>query len=224
MIKFNLFTPSIFLLFLNANSVHSQTWPPGIDSLYIVPDEPSETDEIQLVIHATLHATPCHLVEDSVEIVVNENQIQIVTAYWTGWGAAGCYSIDTISLGQLAAGHYDLTAYFDHEIFTDEDSLSFFVGAPTNTAVNHESNLQLNIFPNPLKSTTLNVNYTLDAFSEIHMEIHDLTGKILIQKNSGPQQTGEHNVEMDLKNLPKGLYFLRLDTGESVHLEKLIVQ
>lgn len=211
---------TIFSLSLTSYNVAAQY--PGIQSLYIVPDQPTINDEVKVVIETLHNMTPCYL--DTAHVNFVENEIHIETDYFTGWGASFCSTTDTVSLGVLNEGHYDLWAYFDHNNFQDSDTLSFFIGTPTNTAVNHKSDLHLNLYPNPLKSGILNVNYTLESFSEVSLEIHDLTGKRVAQKIPGDQQPGEHNVEMDLKDLPKGLYFLRFHTGESMHLEKLIVQ
>lgn len=218
--NFNLILANIFLVFLFANNVHAQTWPPGIDSLYIVPDEPTEADEILLVIHASLAQVPCELIHDSVEIEFNENQIQIETAYWTGWGAAGCYSIDTISLGQLSAGYYDLTAYFDHEIFTDEDSLSFFVGTPTNISVNQKSDLHLNLYPNPNNGNQLVLDFLTDNItSSAQMSIYDNTGRLILA-NDLPNQT-RHVIS--LPSLSQGMYYFKINHEDHTLNKKFVV-
>lgn len=216
---FKIIITMAFLSFTGYN-VTAQT--PGIDSLYIVPGQPTINDEIQLVIMALHNMTQCYL--DTAYVGVVQNEIHIETDYFTGWGGSFCLTKDTVSLGMLSEGHYELWAYFDHNNFQDLDSLSFFVGTPTNIAANKQPEIKLNLFPNPLASGTLNITYTLESFSEVSLEIRDITGKQVAQKFPGIQPPAEHKVEMNLKDLSKGVYFLRLRTGESLHLEKLVIQ
>lgn len=217
---FNKFVAGIFLVFLMTDYVYAQNWPPGIDSLYIVPDEPIEADEILLVIHATIHHSPCHLIHDSVEVEILENMISIETNYFSGMLTAGCLSIDTISLGQLSVGHYDLTAFFDHEVFTDEDSLSFFVGTPSNIAANQPSAMKLNLFPNPNNGEELVLEYHSDTMvTNAQMSIYDNTGRIILES----KLTEQNRHVISLPSLSQGLYYIKINHEDQVLSKKFIV-
>jgi hypothetical protein len=74
------------------------------------------------------------------------------------------------------------------------------------------------VFPNPISSDKLFINYENEKFKNIYISIIDLNGKIFFQKEF------EHIfTEVDLPDLTKGIYFLQIfnETG-LLQVEKLI--
>lgn len=213
----------IVFLIVISYSIQAQPYL-GIIEMYIIPAQPTETDEIGVVIHSLLNYSPCELDEESVYIEQSGNNFVIQTAYFMGQFAAGCLSVDTIPLGLLSAGHYDITVHFNHEILNDSDSLSFFVGTPTNIHSNQQSEMKLNLFPNPLASGRLNVSYTLESISEVNLEIRDLNGKLMVQESQGYQPPGDYTIEMDIAGVLKGVYLFKLTNETEVLSRRIVVQ
>jgi hypothetical protein len=81
---------------------------------------------------------------------------------------------------------------------------------------------EISIFPNPTNGM-LNVTMNNSSFSEIKISVVDIQGKevfSLYDKNV----SANYNKQINLENLAKGLYYIKLSTGTDVKVEKLIIQ
>lgn len=212
----------ILISILIACSAQAQSY--GITDMYIIPTQPTEADEVSLVIHAYLPHSPCNLIDQTLTIEIIDNEIMVEAEYYSGFLTATCTTVDTVLIGQLSAGYYDLTFLFESEFSSDADSLSFVVETPTSIRSNQQSEMELNVFPNPLASGNLNVSYTLETISEVNLEVYDLSGKLVVQKNEGYQSPGGYTIEMDLKDLPKGVYLFKMTTEKEVLSRRVVVQ
>jgi hypothetical protein len=65
------------------------------------------------------------------------------------------------------------------------------------------------VFPNPT-STDLNVSYNLPKEDEITIALFDMQGKLMLQKGSGKQVSGEHQETLDLTSIDQGKYVCRI--------------
>lgn len=77
------------------------------------------------------------------------------------------------------------------------------------------------LFPNP-NNGRFAVTVSLVNASSIDVSVLDLTGRVLYQYNSA--QTGvefAHNIELD--NIPAGVYFVRIATENGTHTEKMVI-
>lgn len=79
------------------------------------------------------------------------------------------------------------------------------------TGVEEESSNNLSIYPNPLSGNILNVNTDIKAIS-----ISNTTGQVVYQKDN--VSAGQ----LDLGNLAKGVYIIRIDMGNDVNSIKMI--
>ncbi len=78
------------------------------------------------------------------------------------------------------------------------------------------------LFPNPV-SNVLNVQLDLvDPANQLMLEITDLTGKLLLQKDYG--QIQNETVTIDVKQFPVGTYFLTVRTNEGSKTERFVIQ
>ena len=81
------------------------------------------------------------------------------------------------------------------------------------------------VYPNPVHDyASLTMN--LEVQSTINVGLYDLTGKkVLNVVNQQLYQEGTHNLNMDVKNLHSGIYFLQITAnGTGLETRKLIVQ
>ncbi len=77
-------------------------------------------------------------------------------------------------------------------------------------------------FPNPFNSTT-KIKYTLQKTEKVKIEIFNLLGqkiKVLLDKK---MPSGIHEVEFDAKNLPSGIYFYRINSGNYKDEKKMLL-
>ncbi len=81
------------------------------------------------------------------------------------------------------------------------------------------------VYPNPFTGKTT-INYTLSNGSNgdiVRMVIYDITGKEITTLVNAEQYAGSHSVNFDAEGIAGGIYFYRLQTGNTVSNGKLIV-
>jgi len=78
-----------------------------------------------------------------------------------------------------------------------------------------------NIFPNPT-SGTFSLNYTSDLAGFMNLEIYGLDGRRMYSKEI-QVQAGENNININDFN-GAGTYFVKLDNGDKVFAQKLIIK
>ncbi|MBR9920317.1 MAG: T9SS type A sorting domain-containing protein [Bacteroidetes bacterium] len=80
---------------------------------------------------------------------------------------------------------------------------------------------ELYLFPNPV-SLELNVQFELLAKAEIQLVITDVNGRIL-QLNKMQLDQGKQETQLDVSQLPEGLYLLHLQSKEQQSTSKFII-
>ncbi|MCK5339224.1 MAG: T9SS type A sorting domain-containing protein, partial [Bacteroidales bacterium] len=80
----------------------------------------------------------------------------------------------------------------------------------------------LSIFPNPCSGAT-HLRYSILDTRYSIFELYSISGVLLKTLNTGVQQSGEHELEFDVSDLPGGLYFIRMQSGDSYAISKLVV-
>ena len=102
---------------------------------------------------------------------------------------------------------------------TNFNTGSIGVGIPTITATNEV----FTIYPNPLsREGQLNIVLNFDKAATGQIEIYSLTGALL---NRIPVQisTGINNLALDMSDLNKGVYLVRLNTGEERITRRFVI-
>lgn len=89
--------------------------------------------------------------------------------------------------------------------------------------LNLPNDLGLNVFPNPMNDAAI-VAFDLPEASKVSIYIMDIQGKP-IQKllNHTYQEKGKHQLEWNRNNIPKGMYFIRLQTESETRTTKVFV-
>jgi hypothetical protein len=82
-------------------------------------------------------------------------------------------------------------------------------------------NESLNIYPNPFFSSA-KLEYSLTQNSEVTIEIYGMNGKIISTLLKTTQPAGKHTVEFDGSELPTGVFYCMLKTGNQVRTKKII--
>ena len=78
------------------------------------------------------------------------------------------------------------------------------------------------VYPNPLNNL-LNVSYTLPISGKVLLEIYDYTGKLLIRKDMGSLNKGNHIDQLNTTKLSSGIYVLTIK-GEQSSISKKIIK
>lgn len=78
------------------------------------------------------------------------------------------------------------------------------------------------VIPNPVTSEgALTLNFTSNKSIEVTAKVFDITGRIVLQKVY-EAINGENNLELDVKTLYKGAYFITLDDGSTASTQKFV--
>ncbi|MDK9701234.1 MAG: T9SS type A sorting domain-containing protein, partial [bacterium] len=80
----------------------------------------------------------------------------------------------------------------------------------------------LEAYPNPFNSSTT-ISYSLPKSGTVELKLYDLTGREVATLVNQKQQTGSYRVTFDGKNLSSGTYFVRMQAGEFVKTQKMVL-
>jgi hypothetical protein len=83
------------------------------------------------------------------------------------------------------------------------------------------SNDKLSIFPNPFL-TSARLEYSLSQNSDVTIEIHDMSGKIISTLLKTKQPAGKYIIDFDGSEFPTGVFYCKLKTGNHVITKKII--
>jgi hypothetical protein len=93
--------------------------------------------------------------------------------------------------------------------FTDFDGLH-----PKSTA-------QIATYPNPF-TNSVTISYTNDKAGPVLLQIFDSFGRLIAEPVNAVQLQGEQKIEWNAGNLPAGIYYCRLQSGEHIISNKII--
>jgi hypothetical protein len=100
--------------------------------------------------------------------------------------------------------------------------------------------LELNVYPNPTQEIS-NIKYQVPVGSwqsrqggisatlrlaigkKVELSIYDIHGRKIRTLVNEKQTAGEYSIQLDASDLPAGIYLIRLQAGEEVFTEKLVV-
>jgi hypothetical protein len=80
----------------------------------------------------------------------------------------------------------------------------------------------VSVYPNPSQDYA-NVVFNADAISLYNVKLIDITGKI-VQEKSLESAIGENKIQFDLTQIPSGVYFAWVITGDQKEVVKVIVE
>ncbi|MDP1725811.1 MAG: T9SS type A sorting domain-containing protein [Bacteroidota bacterium] len=93
---------------------------------------------------------------------------------------------------------------------------------PSGTTESHNSFNQLIIYPNPA-SERFSISFELKNSNSVSIELIDLTGKIILNRNAQNFSAGENTTDIEINDIPQGIYFVRISTAESMVSSRLVV-
>lgn len=78
------------------------------------------------------------------------------------------------------------------------------------------------VFPNPFNPNTT-LHYQLPQVADVEIKIFDLRARQIGHWQFRSQPPGRHQLDIDLKNEPSGIYFLRFQAGAQVTSQRLVL-
>jgi hypothetical protein len=137
------------------------------------------------------------------------------------------FSVTNCPNGGLPIGSTENSEY----LFLDTTSNEAFTGSEEllvlNTkdienplAMEHSlSSRTINSYPNPFNPTTT-LRYELTEYSEVHLVVFDMLGRLVNELVSSNQYEGLHSISWEPTNVSSGTYFARLTTQGSISKQK----
>ena len=138
----------MFCVFIQNNHVNAQI--PAIDSLEIIPVNPTSNDVVKIISHSIFPSGGCPLTNSNISI--NDSTIIINVAHTLGLMAVICYSTDTLSIGRLNAKTYNLIynlALTTPPLTFDIDTLQFTIQQSPGLQFSDKLSEKIEIYPNP---------------------------------------------------------------------------
>lgn len=175
---------------------------PAIDSLRIIPQDPSINDSVKVICYATFPSGPCNLMYHNINI--QSHGIGLLLQYDVGAATYICSSIDTLTLGELNSGNYELIAALNIiplSSISDYDTVYFSV-KDASSLITYNTDTKIELFPNPA-TDMLSLNALL---KNGEVQIINSQGKIVTNKNT----LNGFTHRFDIANLKAGLYLLRI--------------
>ncbi|GLR17438.1 zinc-dependent metalloprotease [Portibacter lacus] len=80
---------------------------------------------------------------------------------------------------------------------------------------------EINVFPNPLASDQLNINYSLTNAEDISVVIRNIEGRMIYQTQK-TSEIGKNQMSMDLSHVDAGIYIVQIVSGKETYTQKLI--
>ncbi|MFZ5433123.1 MAG: T9SS type A sorting domain-containing protein [Calditrichota bacterium] len=80
----------------------------------------------------------------------------------------------------------------------------------------------LSAYPNPFNPSTT-ISFSLPKSAITRLKVYDLMGREVVVLTDGMLEAGEHRIAFDGSNSPSGLYFARLQSGDFITTQKLLL-
>jgi hypothetical protein len=92
---------------------------------------------------------------------------------------------------------------------------------PIGIIANEISPLNAKIFPNPTGDHAM-LEYTLTENSPVSVAIMDPSGRVVLEYQNGNQQQGRHQVALNFTDIPAGMYFYSIRSGNDFSTGKVV--
>jgi hypothetical protein len=211
----SLFYRYTFLLLFSCISSGIFAQLPNIQSLLIIPANPTSHDTVKVVAQTVFPSGGCELTWSTFSIL--NGIVDVYAQHTLGMMTYICSSTDTLSLGTLESGTYKLRYHLTCMPYppnSDLDSVYFSVQAYTGMDTKNPL-LPFTIYPNPAHNI-VNIQWT-DNSDNTEIIVTDMQGREQLKLMSSVGQT-----EIDMSHLAKGVYLIRLSSEAGSGFQKLM--
>ncbi|HPE56743.1 MAG TPA: DUF1566 domain-containing protein [Bacteroidales bacterium] len=115
----------------------------------------------------------------------------------------------------------DVVRIFNFVRLVRDDSTSLGVGSVMES---DRSGFSLNsVFPNPANEQ-ITLNFTTNSSLSLDFELFDMCGNSILSLSNKAFQKGESSISINVDQIPAGIYFLQLDSGQTLATKKIIIR
>lgn len=137
------------------------------------------------------------------------------------WGMVEVNNLVPVYFTSEFRVRFEFISQNGNNVFLDNINLTDAFSVSVNNIEAIQKSIQ--IFPNPANNI---VNVEIEMPSELsnfEINLHDVSGRLIRNVYLGRASTGKRTIEMDVNNLPNGLYFLHFNTREGRFAKKFVV-
>lgn len=126
----------------------------------------------------------------------------------------------------VISGNQTCTSTYCDSVTVTQKMLSAFTFAVLNQATatdpSVEAGLSMEMWPNPA-SDQVSIRLELQNNTPMTAQIVDLQGRVVMETSEKRLAPGQHTIELNVNNLPTGMYLARVRLGEENIVRKLII-
>lgn len=82
--------------------------------------------------------------------------------------------------------------------------------------------LVVSIHPNPFNPTT-QIDFKLPDAADVSLIIYDILGREIVRLANGWHEAGDYSTSWDASNFPTGVYFLKIEAGSSILIQRMVL-
>ncbi len=113
--------------------------------------------------------------------------------------------------------------YLDSTPSETSNEVTMSVQRPLGVGEELLSALDMNVFPNPA-TEYVNMSYNLDRTAEVAIEVYTMDGVKVATLANGTQSAGTYNLDANVAEMNKGIYFIQVKIDEHAAVRKLVVE
>ena len=166
----------------------------------------------------------CQVTEDDVQVNVS-NEEHLLSIYNRGELIQEVVATASYSFTDLPVGTYTIVAQRDScsEFCIINIDKAFEFSAPAISEISEsQDDMQTKIHPNPFHQK-INLNLSLTKGDRIAIDIHSLNGdKVLEVLNDKYLEKGAHQMIIDLKAIPRGMYLIRIKSSLGMDSHRIL--
>ncbi len=184
----------------------------------ILPVELIDFDAVSGDARLTLNwSTASESDNDRFDIIRNETVVGRVNASNSATGDTYTWTETDLTNGREYT--YSLVSIDMNGVSAELGTVS---ATPTfNTATVTEYALHQN-YPNPFNPSTI-IAFDLVEANDVLLKVYNPLGQVIAKLVEGEMEAGRHTVSFDAADLPSGLYFYRLESGDFNAVKKMIL-
>ena len=153
-------------------------------------------------------------------LAVNFGSLNVIKVYEIETGKS-IYEYTTVPSG------YSLTeisiSYDQKYIVSSSGYIYLYKFLPTTDIDDNPEQKEEIIYPNPTISNSITVEFNLLNSGVTKIQLYDLSGRIVKNIDNQFFEAGNHNLEIDISNLPIGQYNLTIETITGIKSHKILV-
>lgn len=213
----------------------------NINELQVLPYPDPETGETRVIFPLQQR-----LPERSEEVVALENQIT-ESSEWINYinSDQHGYIVLDITQEKIQSDWYHVGDVRDFENDEEFPSMSMVVNSgdpkmqiinvpspdkenapdlapfPLASSVETDDVLNMGVYPNPVVNTAM-VNFALNTPQDVLIRIFDISGNMVLQIADAPFSKGVHGIPVDVSDLSKGSYIVKIETESGSQIMKFV--